>query len=169
MEYRIEDTFDVSAPFFWDFFFSEAYNAAMWPELDIQWELLDLKREGEGQSLKIHREQRLTPQREVPGFLKRLVDGAITYVEKNDFVAANNEMRTVTIPGFAADRLRTEGVYRLEPVGDRKVRRVWEGVCVCKIPLIGGKVEKQLVEEVRESYRRATAFTHKWIENHPEP
>lgn len=169
MEYRIEDTFDVSAPYYWEFFFSEDYNAAMWPALDIEWELLAFDRKGEGKDLRITREQRLTPQREVPGFLKRLVDGAITYVEKNDFVAADNVMKTITIPGFAADRLRTEGTYRLEPLGDRKVRRVWEGICVCKIPLIGGKVEKQLVEEVRESYRRATTFTRQWIADHPEP
>ncbi|MEX1362596.1 MAG: DUF2505 domain-containing protein [Nannocystaceae bacterium] len=168
MEYRIEDTFECSAEHYWGFFFSEPYNAAMWPTLDIEWELLELQREGEGAELRIHREQRLTPQREVPGFIKKLVDGAITYVEKNDFVAADNAMKTVTIPGFAADRIRTVGVYRLEPIGPNKVRRVWEGVCECRIPLLGGKVEKQLVEEVRESYRRATEFTRKWIAEHPE-
>ncbi|MCA9650979.1 MAG: DUF2505 domain-containing protein [Myxococcales bacterium] len=168
MEYRIEDTFDASAERYWDFFFSEPYNAAMWPALDIKWELLVLERKGEGPSLEIHREQRLTPRREVPGFIKKLVDGAITYVEKNDFVAAKNTMKTVTIPGFAADRIRTEGIYRLEVLGPSKVKRVWEGLCECRIPLLGGKVEKQLVEEVRESYRRATDFTRKWIAEHPE-
>jgi len=168
MEYRIEDTFDVSADVYWDFFFSEPYNAAMWPELDIKWELLELTREGEGATLRIHREQRLTPQREVPRFLKRIVSGAITYVEKNDFVRADNVMRTVTIPGFAADRLRTTGTYRLEVLGPTQVKRIWEGICECKVPLVGGKIEKHLVEEVRESYRRSTVFTRKWIAEHPE-
>lgn len=168
MEYRIEDDFDASAEHYWDFFFSEPFNAAMWPALDVDWELLELRRDGEGQALRIHREQRLTPRREVPRFMKKFVDGAITYVEKNDFVAADNSMKTVTIPGFAADRIRTVGVYRLEVLGPKKVRRIWEGVCECRIPLIGGKIEKQLVEEVRDSYRRATDFTRKWIAEHPE-
>jgi hypothetical protein len=167
MEYRIEDTFDVSAERYWEIFFSDEYNAGLWPALDIKRELLAFERTGEGPSLRIHREQRLLPQREVPGFIKKLVSGAISYVEKNDFVAADNAMRTVTIPGFAADRITTTGVYRLEPLGDARCKRVWEGVCECRIPLVGGKVEKQLVEEVRESYRRAADFTRKWITQHP--
>ncbi len=168
MEYRIEDTFDVSAERYWGFFFTQEYNAALWPALDIDWELLELTREGEGPTLRIHREQRLSPRREVPGFLKKIVKGAITYVEKNDFVAADNVMRTVTIPGFAADRLRTEGTYSLVPQGPNKTVRVWEGICECRVPLIGGKIEKQLVEEVRESYRRATTFTRDWIAKLPD-
>jgi Protein of unknown function (DUF2505) len=167
MEYRIEDTFDVSAARYWEVFFSDEYNAGLWPALDIKRELLVFERQGEGPTLRIRREQRLTPQREVPGFIKKLVSGAITYVEKNEFVAADNAMRTVTIPGFAADRITTTGVYRLEPLGDHRCKRVWEGVCECRIPLLGGKVEKQLVEEVRESYRRAAEFTRKWIVDHP--
>jgi hypothetical protein len=167
MEYRIEDTFDASAERYWEIFFSDEYNAALWPALDIQRELLVFDRKGEGAELRIHREQRLVPQREVPGFIKTLVSGAITYVEKNDFVAADNAMRTVTIPGFAADRITTTGTYRLEPLGANRCKRIWEGVCECRIPLVGGKVEKQLVDEVRESYRRATDFTRKWIAEHP--
>lgn len=167
MEYRIEDTFDCSAERYWEIFFSDEYNAGLWPALDIVRELLAFERKGEGPSLRIHREQRLVPQREVPGFIKKLVSGAITYVEKNDFVAADNLMRTVTIPGFAADRITTTGTYRLEPLGESRCKRIWDGVCECRIPLVGGKVEKQLVDEVRESYRRATDFTRKWIADHP--
>jgi hypothetical protein len=167
MEYRIEDTFDASAERYWEIFFSDEYSAGLWPALDIVRELLVFERKGEGPSLRIHREQRLVPQREVPGFIKKLVGGAITYVEKNDFVAADNAMRTVTIPGLAADRITTTGIYRLEPLGANRCKRIWEGVCECRIPLVGGKVEKQLVDEVRESYRRATVFTRKWIADHP--
>lgn len=167
MQYRIEDTFDVSTERYWEIFFSDDYNAGLWPALDIQREVLSFEREGEGPSLRIRREQRLIPQREVPGFIKKLVSGAITYVEKNEFSLADNAMRTVTIPGFAADRITTTGTYRLEPLGENRCKRIWEGVCECRIPLLGGKVEKQLVDEVRESYQRATDFTRQWITDHP--
>lgn len=166
MEYRIEDTFDVSAERYWEMFFSEEYNAALWPALDIGREQLSFDRQGEGAQTRIHREQRLSPRREVPKIIAKLVSGAITYVEKNDFVAANSEMKTVTIPGFAADRITTTGTYRIEPLGEDRCKRVWEGVCECRIPLVGGKIEKLLVEEVRDSYRRTTDFTRKWIADH---
>ncbi len=167
MEYRIEDEFDVSTARYWDVFFDETYNQALWDSLDIGWELLSLERRGEGDALVIERRQRLTPRREVPGFLSRFVSDKIAYTEHNVFTAAKNAMKTVTTPSFMAEKIKTEGVYRLEPRGDDKLVRVWEGLAEAKIPLVGGRVEKHLVEEIRESYRRATAFTRKWHVDHP--
>jgi hypothetical protein len=167
MEYRIEDDFDVSAERYWEVFFSEDYNAALFPALDIDWQLISLDRQGEGKDLVIRRKQRLTPRREVPAIVAKFVKGAITYVEDNVYTAAKSSMTTVTTPNFAADRIDNHGTYRIEALGPAKCRRIWEAVCVCKVPLVGGKVEKILVEEVRESYRRATAFTRDWHARHP--
>lgn len=167
MDYRIEDEFAVTAPRYWEAFFSDDYNKALFESLDIGWELLTLERKGEGDDLVIERRQRLTPRREVPGFLSKFVADKIAYTEHNIFTAKNNHMKTVTTPSFLADKIKTEGLYRLEPVGDSKVLRVWEGLAIAKIPLLGGRVEKYLVEEIRESYRRATAFTRGWHAEHP--
>src|SRR5690606_11663481 len=132
------------------------YNAALFPAIDIEWELISLERKGEGKDLVIRRKQRLNPKREVPAIVAKFVKGAISYVEENVYTAAKSEMTTVTTPNFAADRIDNRGWYRVEPLGPDKCRRIWEAVCVCKVPLVGGKVEKIRVEEVRESYRRAT-------------
>ncbi|MEM6996067.1 MAG: DUF2505 family protein [Myxococcota bacterium] len=167
MDYRIEDEFEVTATRYWEVFFTEEYNKAMFETLDIGWELLSLERRGEGDALVIERTQRLTPRREVPGFLAKFVADKIAYTEHNVFTASKNEMKTVTTPSFMAEKIKTEGLYRLQPVGDTKVLRIWEGLAVAKIPLLGGRVEKHLVEEIRESYRNATAFTRKWHADHP--
>jgi hypothetical protein len=167
MKYTIEDTFDVSAQRYWEVFFSEPYNAALWPVLNVEHELLELDRKGEGADLVIRRRSRLTPKREVPGFLQKLIKGAISYVEENKFVARDNKMDTSTTPSFMADKIDNHGLYRLEELGPNKVKRVWEGVCACRVPLVGGRVEKYLVDEIRESYRKATEFTRKWHAEHP--
>jgi hypothetical protein len=166
MEYRIEDIFDVSAQAYWDIFFSDEYNAELWPALDIQREQLKLEKTGEGKDLVILREQRLTPKREVPKVLQTLVKGAITYVEKNTYRAADSAMKTVTIPSFGADRIDNHGIYRIEPRGEDKCARIWEGHCSCRIALLGGKIEKFLVGEIKESYKRATEFTRRYHEKH---
>lgn len=167
MKYTIEDTFDVSADRYWEVFFSEEYNQALWPHLRIEHEVLKFERKGEGDDLVIDREQRLTPKREVPALLQKLIKGSITYVEKNHFVAKDNAMKTVTTPSFMADKIDNHGTYRLVELGPDKVKRVWEGVCECRVALVGGKVEKFLVEEIRESYRKATDFTRRWHAEHP--
>ena len=167
MKYRIEDTFDVSAEHYWKTFFDQEFNAALWPALDIQWEPLELDRKGEGSDLVIVRKQRLTPKREMPAIIAKFVKGKLSYVEENVFTAANNTMKTTTTPSFMADKIDTSGTFRIEVLGPNKVNRIWDGNCEVGIPLVGGKVEKILVEEVRESYRKATEFTRKWHAAHP--
>ncbi len=166
MEYTIRDTFEVSAERYWDIFFSDDYNAGLWPAIAVDWKPLKFEREGEGRSLKIVREQELTPHRQAPKAIQKLVKGTITYVEKNRFDAASNAMNTVTVPNFMADRIDNHGVYRLQDAGAGKVERIWEGVCKAKIPLLGGQIEKYLVSEIKESYRKATEYTHRYLAEH---
>jgi len=167
MKYTIEDTFDVSAERYWQTFFDETFNRALWQHLDIEWELLKLEKTGSGADLEIVREQRLTPKRELPAIIQKLVKGKLMYTERNVYKARDSAMKTVTTPSFMADKIDTHGTFRIETLGPNKVNRVWDAVCEVDIPLVGGKIEKLLVEEVRESYRKATAFIRKWHAEHP--
>ena len=167
MKYTIEDDFDATPERYWAMFFDEAYNQTLFAHLKIGRQVLELRREGEGDDLVIHRTQVLTPQREVPAIFAKLVKGAIAYTEKNVFRARDNRMEAVTTPGFAADKLKTSGVYRLQVLAPSKVRRIWEGECECSVPLVGGKVERTIVDEVKASYRDTTAFTRAWLAEHP--
>ena len=167
MKYTIEDTFDVSVARYWEAFFDDAYGAALWPALDIKCERIKFERIGEGDALEIHREQKLIPNREVPALMQKFVKGGFSYVERNHYKARDSAMRTVTTPGFMADKITTGGLYRVEALGPTRCKRIWEGEVDVSIPLLGGKVEKMLVDEVRESYRKATEFTRRWHAEHP--
>ena len=129
--------------------------------------MLEVQREGEGDNLVIRRKIKLTPQREVPALVAKFVKGAITYTEQNVYNARTSSMEVITIPGFMADALTTRGIYKVQALGPNKVRRIWNGDVSCKIPLLGGKVEKGIVEEVTQSYRDTTEFTRKWLAEHP--
>jgi hypothetical protein len=146
IEYEIADEFPTNPDKYWDMFFSDAYNEALWKHLDIERQVLEFRREGEGASL------------------RKLVKDAISYEERNVWRRATNAMDVVTIPNFFADKFIAKGVYKLEPLGDDKLRRVWKASCECKVPLVGGKVEKHVVDEVKRSYQATTIFTRKWIQ-----
>lgn len=167
MQYTISDDFDTSVQHYWDVFFDEAYGAALFKHLKVGREVLEVKREGEGDGLIIRRKIKLTPQREVPALVKSFVSGAITYTEQNVYTARTSAMDVVTTPGFMADKLLTRGVYKVQALGPDKVRRTWDGEISCKVPFVGGKVEKHIVEEVTQSYRDTTEFTRKWLREHP--
>ncbi len=163
MKYTITDDFETSAERYWEVFFDDAYNEALFRHLRIGRQPLEFTREGEGEQLVIRRRQILTPQREAPKIIKKLIKGAISYTETNTFTARDNCMQVETIPGFAADKLITRGVYRLEVLGPERVRRIFAAECTCKIPLVGGKIERTIVDEVKNSYRETTDFTRRWL------
>jgi hypothetical protein len=166
IEYEIVDEFPTTPAKYWEMFFSDEYNVALWKHLDIDREVLEFRREGEGESAVIHRTQRLTPRRDVPSALRRLVADSISYVEKNVWRARDSQMEVVTTPNFFADKFTAKGVYRIEPVGADKLRRIWKATCECRVPLVGGKVESHVVEEVKRSYKATTIFTRDWIAKH---
>ncbi len=166
IEYEIVDEFSTTPDKYWDMFFSDAYNDALWKHLDIERQVIEFRREGEGASEVIHRTQKLTPKRDVPSALRKLVKDAISYEERNVWRRADNQMDVVTIPNFFADKFVAQGVYSLEPISSDKLRRIWKASCNCKVPLVGGKVEKHVVEEVKRSYQATTIFTRKWIAEH---
>jgi hypothetical protein len=81
----------------------------------------------------------------------RVVDPAkLSWVEES---AHDLEHHTVTFhmrPDNYADRLRFEGSYRFEPVGDRQTRRVAEGEVAVRVPIVGRAVEGAIVSGLRE-------------------
>jgi hypothetical protein len=167
IEYRIEDDFETTVERYWETFFSDAYNAALWEALQIDRVQLELRRVGSGDDEVIHRRQRLTPRRTMPPVLQRLVGEAISYEEVNEWHRKTSSMSVVTIPSFLADQFEARGQYRVHPRGAGRVLRTWEARCACRVPLVGGKIERHVVDEVRESYRKTTAFTRRWLAEHP--
>jgi hypothetical protein len=166
IEYEIVDEFPTTPARYWEMFFSDAYNAELWKTLDIERQVVEFRREGEGDNQVIHRVQRLTPKRDVPSALRRLVKDAVSYEERNVWRARDNCMEVVTIPNFFADKFTAKGTYRLVAMGDNKLQRIWKANCECRVPLVGGKVEEHVVEEVKRSYKATTIFTRKYIAEH---
>lgn len=166
MNYTIEDDFDTTLDHYWQVFFDDAYNDALYQHLRIERKVEEFVREGEGENLIIRRRAVLTPQRELPALMKKFIQGAISYTEHNVFTARTNTIEVVTIPSFAADKFKSNGSYRVVPIGENKVRRTFTGECTCSVPLVGRKIETMIIDEVRESYQATTEFTRRWLKEH---
>ena len=166
-QYRIEDEFAVSVAQYWDYFFDPAYNHALFKHLEIEREEIEFRTEGSGAQEIIYRTQNLVPKRALPPIIQRFVTHAISYQESNIFHRKHNRIEVVTTPNFMADKIITRGSYAVQELPNSRVLRVWEGICQCKIPLVGKKIEQQLIHEIRRSYGMTTEFTRQWIEEHP--
>lgn len=166
LRYRIVDRFATTATHYWDVFFDADYNRGLYEALDMDYELLELRREGEGSDETIVRRVKLVPRRELPAVMRKFVSGAISYEQRDRFSRRDDRVDVETIPNYLADRFVSKGIYRLLPAADG-VERVWEGECACKVPLVGGAIEKLIVDEVQRGYTTTTSFTRDWLARHP--
>ncbi len=162
MQFKIEDDFDTTVDAYWEMFFAEAYNVELFRALDITRTVIKVEPDGD----LVRREILFKPNREVPKLFKKIVKDAVEYTEHNVFDRARSVLDVRIVPAFAADKISNTGTYRVVDLGGGRVRRIYEGECTCKIPLIGGKVEKHIVGEIRESYQTTTDVTRKWLREH---
>jgi hypothetical protein len=61
------------------------------------------------------------------------------------------------------DKFHMAGDYIVSPLGDSRCRREFRGDVKVSIALIGGKIEKYMMEQMRDSYEIAARVTRKWI------
>jgi len=162
MKFTIEDDFDTSVDRYWEMFFDDDYNKELYRALEIDRTVLKVEPDGE----LTRREILLKPKREIPKLFKRVMKGSLEYTEHNVFDRSRSLLEVRIVPAFGADKITNVGTYRVVDLGSNRVRRVYEGECTCKIPLVGGKIEKHIVGEIRSSYVTTTNVSRKWLREH---
>jgi hypothetical protein len=165
-KYTIEDDFETTVERYWEMFFDEAYNTALFKHLKITRVVEEVTREGEGEELIMRRRLLLTPQREVPKLMKKIAKGAIQYREHNVFTQRTQTLTVRIEPSFMADKFVSTGRYLVSALDSTRVRRTFHGEISCRVPLLGGRIEKHIHGEVVDSYRATTEFTRAWLREH---
>jgi hypothetical protein len=64
-----------------------------------------------------------------------------------------------------SDRFDMKGDYTVSPLdGGKRCRRDFKGNVKVSIPLIGGRIETYMIDEMKRNYDLAAATTRRWIE-----
>jgi protein-L-isoaspartate O-methyltransferase len=163
---NISHDFTVGADAFWDLFFSEEFNAAKFPALELDREVVEFHREGEGATERIRRVQRFTSRADVPAIVRKFVDGAVGFTAHNDFTRADSKMSVRTVPAALAAKLSNEGTFSVVETGEGRCRRTYTGTIEVRVPIVGKKIEQQIAKAVESSYDKAAAFTRDWLARH---
>lgn len=161
MKFKCEHRFrNITLAQYEALYFDEAFNDAMCENVGLQRTLL--KREQNGP--RIHREVRVSPNREVPAPVAKILGSAkLEYVEHVDYTFGSNRGTWLTISSVMTDKLDTRGTMAFGEQGGSVVRTV-EGDINVKIFAVGGVIEKFIVADVEKSYASAAAFTQQWID-----
>lgn len=159
MHFRFEHDFDIDAKDYWELFFSEPYNVDLYKRLGMR-ERVIVENKDEGATLR--RVVRLTPNDEVPAAFKAFIHDT-SYTE-HDLYRKDRSLMEVSIePAMMKNKFELKAVYGVSQAGAGRARRTFEGDIKVSVMIIGGQIEKYMVEKMRASYEVAAAVTREWI------
>lgn len=159
MQFRFVHDFDVEPPQFWEMFFSEAFETELFRGLKMRsWKVTDRRDEG----AKLYRTVKLEPAMAVPSWASSVVKET-GYTEIDVFLKSESKMNVQIEPAVMRDRFQLSGVFAVTPLGPGRCRREFAGEIKVSIPLLGGKIKKFMVDQIRDGYDQAAQITRDYL------
>jgi len=160
MNFSIVHEFDTDVKSYWDLFLSPPFTEALMNALKMKNYKL-VSKDDDGTTFR--RTQSMEPTVALPAMFASLVP-SLGYTEQDTLIWAKNSMRIVIEPASMKEKFKTSGDYIVTPIGDKRCKREFRGEVKVSIPLIGGKMEKFTLEQMKESYEVAARITREWIQ-----
>ncbi len=159
MQFRFVHDFDVEPAGFWAMFFSEAFENELFRGLKMKtWKVLERREDGG----KLHRTVKLEPDMAVPSWATSVVKET-GYTEIDVFYRAESKMDVKIDPAVMRDRFQLQGVFAVTPLGPGRCRREFAGEIKVSVPLLGGRIEKFMVDQIRDGYDQAARITRDYL------
>ncbi len=151
---------DVDVDTFWKIFFDDEFNQTLFlKELQFpKWKLLEHKETDDT----IVRQVEGVPKMDAPGPVAKALGSSFGYLEEGIFDKKNRTFRFKMKTTTMTEKLRNEGTVRVEPLGDKRCRRVVEIVAEAKVFGIGGVIESSLEKSFRTGWGRSAEFITTW-------
>jgi len=152
-----------SAQKFWDLFFDREYNDKLYlgalgfPEF----KLLEQRETETG----FVRKAAGQPNMDMPAPIAKLLGSGFRYVEEGTYDKAKGVYRWKMTPSSLADKMRNEGVLRVEPISDDRCKRIVELTIEAKIFGVGGLLEKTAEKSMRDGWEKSAVFLNDWVTN----
>jgi len=156
MRFSKEHRVEISASRFIELTFDPAFMKRLNLEaMKVQsYETLDRHVDGPVWTMK----NRIAPQDNMPGFIKKLVGGGFNYEESVTHNKGSDTVSAVMIPSVMRDKLRMTYTLRVIPVGDNACRRIMDWEIEVKIFGLGGQIEKFAAGEIERSLEHSANF-----------
>ncbi|MDI1449157.1 DUF2505 domain-containing protein [Polyangium sp. 6x1] len=149
---------------FWKIFFDKAFNEKLYRDR-LSFPRFDILEQTETDT-RMSRKVAGQPKMDVPAPVAKLLGSGFSYTEEGSFDKATKVWRWKLIPSTMADKVRNEGTMRIEPVGDKKVRRIAEITIEAKVFGIGGLIESSTEKQLRDGWGDSAVFMNDWIKTH---
>jgi hypothetical protein len=109
---------------------------------------------------------RVASMRPLPVIARPFVAGGrLSFQESMTWDARTPEQVDTTItPEILGGRIQINGSYRLAMAGEGQVRRVYEGTITAALELVGGRIERGILEAFGEQMPAMADCTQRWLD-----
>lgn len=150
-------TFDCDVETFWKTFLSEEYNRKFYID-ELGFRAFEILSQSD-----TARRLRIVPKLDMPKPVMKILGDSFGYEEEGRLDVDKNEWHWKMIPNTMREKLKTEGLVRVEPAGEGKCRRTDEVSMEAKIFGIGGLIESSTEKEIRSAWAKEAAFFKRYI------
>ncbi|MSP24185.1 MAG: DUF2505 domain-containing protein [Myxococcales bacterium] len=151
---------------FWRVFFDKDFNTSLFTK-ELRFPAYSILDQTEKPTGEITRRVSGQPKMNAPAAVQKLLGDSFRYDEEGRLDPVTRIWRFTMKPSTLADKLRTEGTVRCEPLGEGKCRRIAEIEIEVKIFGLGGMMESFTENEMKAGWDASAAFMNRWLKEHP--
>lgn len=110
------------------------------------------------------RVSRVFPRRQLPAVVRAVVRGDLSFDETIVWVKAADRIDFDIRPHLLDGRARIAARYQLTATGPGEVLRAYDGTVDVEVRLIGGRIERAIIDDLGRSLAAAAALTQAYLD-----
>ncbi|MBK7402471.1 MAG: DUF2505 domain-containing protein [Myxococcales bacterium] len=161
-EQEIRNSMDCSVDAYWKCVFDEEYNRRLYLEA-LKFREFKLLSQTDGANGSRSRKVYLNPPAaDLPGPVAKVV-GDLSWTEEGTWDPKTGRYKFKVTPASLPDKTRIDGEIWCEARGDKSCDRIAKAFVEVKVFMVGGIVEKRIIDDMKKSYENAARFTNQWV------
>jgi hypothetical protein len=107
---------------------------------------------------------KVVPRRQLPAIVRPFVPQGLSYTETAVWRKAEDLIEMRIEPAVLGGRVEISATYRVSAAGPGVCRRVYAGHVSVQLALLGGRVERAIVDDLGRTLAKAAACTQAWLD-----
>jgi hypothetical protein len=108
---------------------------------------------------------RVVPRRQLPAIIRPFIPGDLSFTETITWRKAEDLIEMRIDPAILGGRVEILATYRVVPVGPGVMRRSFDGRVSAQVRLVGGRIERTVVEDLGRSLTLSASCTQEWLDS----
>lgn len=165
--YRPRHEIDCTPDRFWELYLDADFQDRMFID-GLGWSSpeITIVREDDDELV---RKMEAYPRIDIPGGIAKLIKQKLGYVEEARYSKKDRVFRMRHRTNIFGEKVRLEGEFSVEPVGETRCRRVAKLEVEAYVFGVGRLLEKAVEINMKKGWDDSARFFNRWIAKHPAP